>query len=204
MSCTHCLQHDGNLSKAPLHLIVSSAPMDPLHVDFTSIGMTMEPNRPPKVANVLVFQDHFTKDVMVYVTSHQTAKTITKFLYQGYMLIVGTPARLLSNCGANFKSSITGKICKLLSVKKLQTMPYHPQTNWLVERSHQTIMQKIGKLGEDEKANWPSHLVEIVHAHNTTQSTVTGYSQHYLMFVCQPRLPVNFYFPTLRSTEGPR
>ena len=30
-------------------------------------------------------------------------------------------------------------------------MPYHPQMNGLVERSHQTIMQMIGKLGEDEK-----------------------------------------------------
>ena len=44
-SCTHCLQHEGNLSKAPLHPIVSTAPMDLLHVDFTSIEMTMELNR---------------------------------------------------------------------------------------------------------------------------------------------------------------
>ena len=42
-------------------------------------------------------------------------------------------------------------------------MPYHPQTNGLVERSHQTIMHMIGKLGEDKKADWPSHLAEIVH-----------------------------------------
>ena len=46
--CTHCLQHEGRLSKAPLHPIVSTAPMDLLHVDVTSIGTTMEPNRPPK------------------------------------------------------------------------------------------------------------------------------------------------------------
>ena len=31
-----------------------------------------------------------------------------------------------------------------------------------------------------------------------------GYSPHYLMFGCRPRLPVKFYFPTLRSAEGPR
>ena len=45
-------------------------------------------------------------------------------------------------------------------------MPYHLQTNGLVERSHQTIMHMIGKLGEDKKANLPSHLAEIVHAYN--------------------------------------
>ena len=82
-------------------------------------------------------------------------------------------------------------------------MPYHTQMNGLVERSHQTIMQMIGKLGEDEKADWPGHLAEIVHVYNATQSTVMGYSQHYLMFGCRPRLPVNFYFPTFSSTEVP-
>ena len=47
-SCMHCLQHEGNLSKAPLHPIVATALMDLLHVDFTLIEMTLELNRPPK------------------------------------------------------------------------------------------------------------------------------------------------------------
>ena len=75
--------------------------------------------------------------------------------------------------------------------------------NGLVERSHHTIMWMIGKLREDKKANWPGHLAEIVHAYNATQSTMMGYSPHYLMFGHRPRLPVNFYFPTLRSAEDP-
>ena len=203
-SCMHCLQHEDNLPKVPLHPTVSTASMNLLHVDFTSIEMTMEPNRPPKVANVLVFQDHFTKHVMVYVTPNQTAKTVAKFLYQGYILIFGAPARLLSDHSVNFMSNIISEICKLLSTKKLQTMPDHPQTNGLVEISHQTIMWMIGKLGEDKKANWLGHLAEIVHAYNATQSAVMGYSPHYLMFGHRPRLPVDFYFPTLRSTEVPK
>ena len=61
-------------------------------------------------------------------------------------------------------SSIIGEKCKLLSMKKLETTPYQPQTNGLIKRSHQTIMQMIGKLGEDRKADWQGHLAEIVHA----------------------------------------
>ena len=82
-------------------------------------------------------------------------------------------------------------------------MPYHPQTNGLVERLHQTIMHMIRKLGQDKNANWPSHLAEIVHVYNATQSAVTGYSPHYLMFGCWPRLPVDFVFPTIGSNEAP-
>ena len=65
------------------------------------------------------------------------------------------------------------------------------------------IMHMIRKLGEDKKVNWPSHLAEIAHAYNATQSAVTGYSPHYLMFGQQPRLLVNFVFPTIGSNEAP-
>ena len=136
-TCTHCLQYKGSLPKAPLHPIMATAPLDLLHIDFTSIETTLEPNQSPRVTNILVCQDHFTKHVLAYVTPDQTAKIIIKFLYQGYISIFGAPARLLSDRGANLMSSVINKMCKILGVKKLQTMPYHPQTNWLVERSHQ-------------------------------------------------------------------
>ena len=61
----------------------------------------------------------------------------------------------------------------------------------------------IRKLGEDKKADWSSHLAEIVHGYNATHSAVMGYSPHYLMFGQRPRLPVNFYFPTIGSNEAP-
>ena len=112
-SCKHCLQHESDLSKAPLHLTVATALMDLLHVDFTSIVTTLKLNRLPKVANVLVFQDHFMKHVMAYVTASQTAKTVTRFLYQGYISIFGALARLLSDWDVNVMSSITDEMCKL-------------------------------------------------------------------------------------------
>ena len=170
------------MSKAPLHPNVATAPLDLLHGDFTSIETTLEPNQSPQVTHALVFQDHFKKHILAYVTPNQTTKTIAKLLYQGYISIFGALARLLSDRGANFMSSVIDKMCKILGMKKLQTMLYHPQTNGLVERSHQMIMRMIRKLGEDKKADCPAHLAEIVHAYNATHSTVTGYSLHYLMF----------------------
>ena len=152
-ACTCCLQYEGGIPKAPLCPIVVTAPLDLLHVDFTSIETTLELNQLPRVTNVLVFQDHFTKHVLAYVTPDQTVETITKFLYGGYISIFGAPARLLSNRGASFTSSVIEELCKILGIKQMQTMPYHPQMNGLVERSHQMIMCMIGKLGEDKKAD---------------------------------------------------
>ena len=130
---------------------MATAPLDLLHVDFTSLEMTMELNQLPRVTNILVFQDHFTKHITVYVTPNQTAKMVAKFLYQGYTSIFRAPARLLSDQGANFMTSIIDELCALLGVKKLWTMPYHPQTYGLMERSHQNIMQMIEKLHEEKR-----------------------------------------------------
>ena len=102
------------------------------------------------------------------MTPDQTAKTIAKFLYGGYISIFRALARLLSERGTSFTSSIIEELCKILGIQQMWTMPCHPQTNRLVGRSHQTIMCMIGKLGEDKKANWPSHLAEIVRAYNAT------------------------------------
>ena len=77
----------------------------------------MELNQSPRVANILVFQDHFTKHVLAYVTPDQTVKTISKFLYGGYISIFGTPARLLSNRGTSFTSSIIEELCKILGIQ---------------------------------------------------------------------------------------
>ena len=62
-------------------------------------------------------------------------------------------------------------------------------------------MWMIGKLSEDWKADWAKHLLELVHAYNSTRLAITGYSPHYLMFGWWPCLPINIYFPTIINTE---
>ena len=115
-ACTCCLQYEGGF-KDPLCPIVATASLDLLHVDFTNIETALEPNQSPRVANVLVFQDHFTKHVLAYVTPDQTVKTIAKFLYGGYISIFRASARLLSDRGASFTSSIIEEMSKILGTK---------------------------------------------------------------------------------------
>ena len=73
-TCRCCLQYKGSNPKAPLCPIVATAPLDLLHVDSSSIETTMELDISPRVANVLVFQDHFTKYVLAYVTPQSNCK----------------------------------------------------------------------------------------------------------------------------------
>ena len=181
--------------------IIATAPLELLHMDFTSIEMTMELDQPPNVVNVFVFSNHFTKNIMAYVTPNQTAKTVAMFLWQGYILIFRALAKLLSDWGANFESNIVKELCGLMGIWKARTSPCHAQTNRQVEWAHQMLMQMIGKLSRDQKADCPKHLPEWVHDYNSMRLAITGYSLHYLMFRCQPCLPINFYFPTMKGME---
>ena len=115
-ACKHCLQYEGCTPKAPLCPIVATTPFNLLHVDFTSVETTLELNQLPRVANILVFQDHFTKHVLLYETPDQTLKTLAKFLYGGYIPIFGALTRLLSSRGTSFTSSIIEELCKILGI----------------------------------------------------------------------------------------
>ena len=58
--CLRCRAFEGVVPKAPLCPIRAHAPLELIHVDFTSVESTMELNKPPSVENILVITDHFT------------------------------------------------------------------------------------------------------------------------------------------------
>ena len=111
--------------------------------------------------------------------------------------VFGAPPKLLSDQGANFTSTLVEELCSAFGIQKCKTTAYHVECNGQVERFHQMLFRMIGKLATDKKAQWEQHLPELLQAYNSTQSAVTGYSPHYLMFGRRPHLPVDFSSPQL-------
>ena len=62
--CKQCIPHEGACAKAPLQTIFVTAPLEVLHVDFTSIEAMMEWDQPPNMVNGLLICNHFTKYIM--------------------------------------------------------------------------------------------------------------------------------------------
>ena len=96
-NCEQSIHYEDTHAKHPVWPIIVTAPLDFLHIDFTSIETLMELDQPPNVVNILVFCDHLMKCVMVYMTLDQTVKTVAKFLWQGYISVFRAPARILSD-----------------------------------------------------------------------------------------------------------
>ena len=58
----------------------------------------------------------------------------------------GIPREILTDQGINFTSSLLQELYKMLGVTSLRTMPYHPQTDGLVERFNKTLKQMLRRL----------------------------------------------------------
>ena len=80
-NCEQFIQHEGTHAKAPVWPIIITAPLELLHIAFTSIETVMKLDQSPNMVNIFVSCDHFMKHVMVYMTPNQTAKTLAKFLW---------------------------------------------------------------------------------------------------------------------------
>ena len=100
--CQCCMTFQDRVVKALLCPIQVYAPLELVHVDFTSIEMTMELNQPLSIKNMLVLMDYFTRYMMAFITKDQKAKTIMCILYECFVSVFSMPAKLLSDHGGNF------------------------------------------------------------------------------------------------------
>ena len=95
------------------------------------------------------------------------------------------------------------ELCRLMGITKSRTTPYHPQGNGMTERFNRTLLSMFGTLEPDQKVNWATcmYAETMTHAYNSTKHESTGYSPFYMMFLREPKLPVDLLFQPQRSSD---
>lgn len=176
--CDRCIRrkpHD--IQRAPLININTAYPLEPVCVDFLSL----EPSK-GNYGNILVITDHYTKYAMVVPTKNQTAKTTADALYNHFILHYGIPTRLHSDQGANFESELLKELCVFMNIDKSHTTPYHPQGNSGPERFNRTLLDMLGTLEHEQKADWKKYINHLVFAYNCIPHETTRVSPFEIMF----------------------
>ena len=87
-----------------------TAPLQLVHLDFTSFKMTKDLNELPKVKHILVIMDHFMRYTRAYVTKDQKESTAAKTLYELFISIFGAPERILMDQGKAFTSEVVEQL----------------------------------------------------------------------------------------------
>ena len=198
-NCGRCEQFEAKPQIPDMQPIICTEPMELVHVVYVGMGVTVSTQEKPVVKNMLVTVDHFSWYVQAYVTQNQTVRTTAQVLYNEYFSMFGFPQRLMSDQGTGFTSKVIAAMCSLLGIEKIQTTPYHPQSNGSAERVHQMLRRMIGKLDPEKCQKWLAHLGSVVIAYNATLSLVMGYTPYYLIFGQRPQLPIDLLFPTCRE-----
>ena len=78
-----------------------TAPLQLVHLDFTSFESTMDLDKMPEVKHILVIVDHFTRYMRAYIAKDQKASTVTKCLYERFIFIFGAPKKLITDPQGN-------------------------------------------------------------------------------------------------------
>ena len=132
-NCRQCQLYGGREKRAPMVPMMVTAPLQLVHLNFTSFEITTNLNESPKVKNILVIVNHFTRYTKAYVTKDQKASTAAKILYEGFISIFRAPKRILTDQGKAFTCEVVGQLCSQFRISQLTTTAYHPQGNGKVE-----------------------------------------------------------------------
>lgn len=88
---------------------------------------------------------------------------------------------LHSDQGCKFESVVFQECCKLLGVRKTRTSPLSPQSDGLVERFNQTLVQELATCCQESQASWDKKLALMLMAYRSTEHKVTQYTPAWLM-----------------------
>lgn len=119
----------------------------------------------------------------------QTAKTVAKCFLREIILRRGSPSQLLTDQGTNFTSQLLSEVCKLCNVKKIQTSPYHPQGDGLIERFNRTLATMLSMYVNTRHNDWDLILLFCMFAYNTSVQDSTKFSPFFLLYGRSPKLP---------------
>ena len=127
--CEWCKLFEGAQVKALLQTIWATAPLELLHVNFSSLEKDIDPKKPTTSLNVLMVMDHFTRYSMAFCCPDQKANTVAKILYDWFILVFGAPLWIHSDWGANFRSQLVKELCNMFGIDRTGIMAFHPKGN---------------------------------------------------------------------------
>ncbi len=90
-------------------------------------------------------------------------------------------------------SQLMKEVCSLCGIDRVQSTPYHPQTNGALERLHGTLKPILTK-ARNQGLDWVSFLPMALFALRQVPSADLGYSPHELVYGRQMRGPLDLLY----------
>lgn len=116
----------------------------------------------------------------------KTSTGVAQTPLEKFIPYFGCPKVLVTDKGKENENSEIALLCSKFNIKHITSSTYHPQSNGLVERRQQMILNFLRKstVSADFQGNWPNLLSSIL-------SQTRGFSPFLLTFFRSPNFPFN-------------
>ena len=181
------------------------APLQPLQVEsepFSKVAYDLVGPLPTSKAGfryILTMMDLFTKFPAAVPLKRVDNLTVIEAMMDIFSSY-GLPKALLTDQGSVFTSKLTNAMCDQFGIKKIQTTPYHPQSDGALERFHASLKGMLKRSGGNLK-EWDKLLKYHLFAYRSTPHCTTGYAPFTLLFGRDVRGPLDILHETWLSAD---
>ncbi|KAL4100717.1 hypothetical protein QTP88_020751 [Uroleucon formosanum] len=189
-SCSSCQKNKSNNTTTHQPMVITttaSKPFERIYLDIVGPLTVSEKQN----SYILTIQDNLTKFSSTFPLHSHDAQNVAKALVEGFICQHGIPETILTDCGTEFLSKLFKECCKLLEIEKLNTTPYHPQTNGSLERSHRTLAEYLQHYVDKDHKNWDNYIPYAMFVYNTTVHSTTKYQLYELVYGFPAVVPHN-------------
>ncbi|GFT23917.1 hypothetical protein TNCV_3207691 [Trichonephila clavipes] len=128
------------------HTVSPIQPFAPTVERFQHVHIDLVGPFPPSdgFTFLLTCIDRFTRSMPeVIPVSDIFADAVAKSFIANWISCFGVPAIITRDQGGQFQSRLFYGLKQMLGIQRIQTTPYHPSSNGMVERLHRTLKQAI-------------------------------------------------------------
>lgn len=190
--CSHC--HTFKVV-GKLNQVITPLPLSPLpivgnpfdHIVVDCVG----PLPPSKSGNqfLLTIMCNVTRFPEAIPLTSITTKSIIRALSDLFSLF-GLPKVIQTDQGNNFKSGLFQKITQIPGIKHVTSLAYHPESQGVLERWHQTFKSMLKKYCYSTGRQWEEGVSFLLFAAREAPTDSLGYSPAQLLFGHTPRGPL--------------
>ncbi|KAI5731471.1 hypothetical protein M8J77_010485 [Diaphorina citri] len=131
---------------------------------FSHVHVDIVGPLPPSRGSVYLLTciDRYTRWLEAFPIPDQTAETVARTLFEGWVARFGSPVYLVTDQGRNFLSSLFKEVTSLLGIQLKNITAYHPQANGLVERMHRTLKASLMCRLDSSSSSWSLELPAVL------------------------------------------
>ena len=141
---------------------------------------------------LLTVMDRVTRYPEAFPVRNTKAKTVVYCLLNFFSKF-GLPKVIQSDNGSNFVSKYFKEKMIELNIEHVTSTPYHPESQGVIERFHQTLKSSLSKLCEGNDNLWEDKLPFVLMALHQAPSETTGFSPFELVFGYSVRGPLELF-----------